>query len=529
LLPFEPREAVQVGGFGLTLLEGCAAGSFLVLAWAGRRRLLALVRRPPLALIALAAYAAAHMLSAVLAPEENARAARFALRMMAMAGFGVLVAATAPAARRKGLLALVLTTLVVAALALAEGLGVRQLDPVLDLFREMPFNVAGARRASAGSEYPNQAAAFMMCGLLALTGLSCDRARAVRFVLPLSALIVLGLLFTYSRGALVAAGVGLVAQAIFCSRRESRLAVVPAATLAVLVGGSAAFAWTEEVFRLRVGSEGTEAWYSAAYEPSERTLDLRPGESRPTRVRLTNTGKKTWTAGPAFHLSYHWYDLARRTMEDGGRTRLPADLGPGTSVVLEASVTAPRDPGHYLLVWDMVHEHTTWFSGQGVPTVNVPTQVAGAGPEPPDVDWEGAPPDLSLAWRPSRSDLWRLAAGMWAERPWTGFGSDTFRWVYGARAGRRYWDERVFANNTLLEAGATTGTLGAVALVLTVLAAGFSAAQRGRGAASGIALLGLVVGLAAHGVVDYLLAFTGHYLLFGFVIGSCAALPSELG
>ncbi len=515
----------------MTLLEACAAGAFLVLAWAGRRRLLALVRRPPLALIALAAYAVAHLLSAVLAPEQSARAAKFALRMVAMAGFGVLVAATGPETRRKGLVALVVTVLVVAALALAEGLGVRRLDPVLDLFREMPFNVAGARRATAGSEYPNQAAAFLMCGLLALTGLWCDRARAVFFVLPLSALMVGGLLFTYSRGALVAAGVGLVAQALFSSRREPRRAVVPAAALAVLVGGSAAFAWTEEVFRLRVGSEGTDAWYSAAYEPIERSLDLRPGESRATRVRVTNTGKKTWTAGPAFHLSYHWFDPTRRTMEDGGRTRLPADLGPGASVVLEALVTAPRNPGRYFLVWDMVHEHTTWFSGQGVPTLTVPTRVGERGPEPPDVAWGGAPPDLSLAWRPSRSDLWRLAAGMWAERPFSGFGSDSFRWMYGPRAGRRYWDERVFANNALLEAGATTGTLGAAALVLTLVAAGFAAGRSAARAdtANGMALLGLVVGLAAHGVVDYLLAFTGHYLLFAFVVGSCAALPSEVG
>jgi O-antigen ligase len=123
---------------------------------------------------------------------------------------------------------------------------------------------------------------------------------------------------------------------------------------------------------------------------------------------------------------------------------------------------------------------------------------------------------------------------MWAERPWTGFGSDSFRWTYGPRAGRP-GDVRVFANDTLLEAGATTGTLGATALLLTLVMAGVSA---GRGAAvaawgsvelaSSLALFGLVLGLAAHGVVDYVLAFTGHYLLFAFVVGACAALPREV-
>jgi O-antigen ligase len=535
LLPFEPRDALRVGGFGLTLLEAGAAVAALVLAWAGRGLLLALVRRPPLPLLALGAFAMAHMLSAVLAPEQNARAAKFALRMVAMAGFAVLVAAAPPEARKKGLHALVLTTLVVAGLALAEGLGARWLDPLLALFREMPFNVAGARRASAGSEYPNQAAAFLMCGLLALAGLSCARPRALRVVVPLSAALVGGLLFTYSRGALAATGVGLVAQAVVLGRRGLRSAVVPLAVLGVVIGVSVVFARTEEVFRLRVGSEGTDAWYAATYEPAERSLDLQPGEAHWTRIRVTNTGRKAWIAGPAFHLSYHWIDPALGTTEDGGRTRLPGDLGPGASVMLEAEVTAPRAEGRYLLAWDMVHEHTTWFSAQGVRAVVVPARIASVGSALPAAPPDAAFVDPSLAWRPSRAELWALAAGMWAERPWTGIGSDSFRWTYGSRAARRYWDRRVFANDTLLEVGATTGTFGAAALVLTLAAAGFAAARgslAGPGGselvASGIALFGLVLALAAHGVVDYLLAFTGHYLLFAFVVGSSAALPGEV-
>jgi len=41
-------------------------------------------------------------------------------------------------------------------------------------------------------------------------------------------------------------------------------------------------------------------------------------------------------------------------------------------------------------------------------------------------------------------------------------------------------------------------------------------------------LLGLVIALLAHGVVDYVLAFTGHYLLLAFVVGSCAAQPGDV-
>jgi hypothetical protein len=221
--------------------------------------------------------------------------------------------------------------------------------------------------------------------------------------------------------------------------------------------------------------------------------------------------------------------------EDGSRSSLPGDLGPGASVVLEAEVTAPRSEGRYLLAWDMVHEHTTWFSEQGVRAAVVPTRVAAAGSELPPGGSGSTPLDQILGWRPSRRELWRLAAGMWAERPWTGFGSDSFRWSYGARAGRRYWDARIFANSTLLEAGATTGTFGVAALVLTLVAAASASGRSAAGAAwgseqaaSSIALFGVVAGLAAHGVVDYLLAFTGQYLLFAFVVGSCAVLPREV-
>ena len=534
LLPFEPRGALRLGGLSFTLLEAAAAAAAVALAWGGRQRLIPLARHPPLPLAALGAYALAHLLSAVLAPEENARAGRFALRMAAMAAFGVLVAAAPRGARRKGLLALVFGAMVVAALAWGEGLGLRGLDFVLAPFREMPFNVAGLRRASAGSEYPNLAAAFLMCGLLASTGLLAERPRSLTLIGPASVVLVGALLFTYSRGALVATGLGLLAQAAFVRRRGTRWPVAPLAAVVVLVVGSSLFASTEEVFRLRLGRTGADDWYSATYEPNETSLSLWPGETRSTKVKVTNTGPKTWTEREAFHLSYHWFRPDRRSMEDGGRARLGRDLGRGESAVLEARITAPRDEGRYLLVWDMVHEHTTWFSGQGVRVAVVPTRVGlAAGADVPDAPLDPSLIATTLAWRPTRGELWRLAAGMWAERPWAGFGSDSFRWSYGPRAGHRYWDVRIFANNTLLEAAATTGTLGAASLLLTLLASAVAGARSGSVAgppdvAVRATLFGLVIALLAHGVVDYVLAFTGHYLLLAFVVGSCAALPGDV-
>jgi hypothetical protein len=238
----------------------------------------------------------------------------------------------------------------------------------------------------------------------------------------------------------------------------------------------------------------------------------------------------------AFHLSYHWYDRDRKTLADGGRTELPADVPPGASVVLKAELVAPGRTGRYLLIWDMVHENTTWFSGQGVRPL--PVDVLVGRPEATASSTSPLPTE-ELGWRPGRAELWRIALAIWQTRPLLGAGPDNFRWLYGRYAGKSFWDTRVFANNTLLEAAATTGSLGALALALTFAASLGTAYRRlstlrhGSASEQSIALLGLVTGVLAHGVVDYLLAFTGHYLFLGLLVGLIAAPqntpPRQLG
>jgi O-antigen ligase/polysaccharide polymerase Wzy-like membrane protein len=303
---------------------------------------------------------------------------------------------------------------------------------------------------------------------------------------------------------------------------------------------SAAFALRGEVFRLRLATEGTTAWYGARYAPAETQLTLRAGEERRTEVRVTNAGLKAWTGAEGFALSYHWFEPGRRRLVDGPRTPLPRALAQGDGAALDALVQAPPDAGCYLLVWDMVHENTTWFSGQGVAPAAVTavvgetdaracaTAMAGmesAGDPPPTPSAAGHRPSVRLGGQPARRELWAAALAMWRDRPWTGMGPDNFRRLYGRYAGRAFWDERVSANNLVLETGATTGLLGVLALAGTLGAAGLSAVRQARGE-SGVeaaAVLGLLAALAAHGVVDYTLGFTGPYLLAAFAVGSAAA------
>lgn len=513
-------------GFEVTLLEAVAGLVLGVLVVTHRAELRERVPAKPLALLCLTGYAVIHAVSAALAEEHRELAWKFAARMAVMALFGWVVAAAPAPARRRALAALVASGAVVALLALAEGMGLRALDSFLAHFRETPFNVGGSRRATGGSEYPNQAAAFLMYALLAWAGLS-HRVR-LWLALSVSALLSAGMLFTYSRGALVASGLGLLA-ALAATRSRPALARGPRLALFALVLTAAAFAASGEVFRLRLESEGTSTWYGARYEPEDATLTLAPREARRVRVRVTNAGRKTWARQEAFHLSYHWYQPERRTLQDGGRTELPVDVPPGASVLLDAEVVAPDRQGRYRLVWDMVHEDTTWFSGQGVRPEAVDAVVGR--PEAPVPPSAAQLPPASLGWRPSRAELWRIALKLWRAYPVWGVGPDNFRWLYGRHAGEPFWDTRVFANNTLLEAAATTGSLGLVALALTFLAA-LRASYRGLMAApdaSTLALLGMTVAVLAHGLVDYVLAFTGHYLFFGFLIGSIgAARESDL-
>jgi hypothetical protein len=259
---------------------------------------------------------------------------------------------------------------------------------------------------------------------------------------------------------------------------------------------------------------------------------MRPGESRRARVRITNAGRKAWARGGEFQLSYHWYDVARSTLADGGRTNPPRGLEPGQSAVVEALIVAPARVGRYLLIWDMVHERAAWFSGQGVPPASVGVVVG----EPPAADAAGDAEPLGTGpgFRPERAELWKAAVSMWRQHPLLGVGPDNFRWLYGRYLRQPFWDRRVFANNTLLEAAATTGSLGALALVLTFafgLLSGYRLLALPEASTRGepLALLGVLLGLLIHGLADYVLAFTGHYLLLGLAAGFVSARETEPG
>ncbi len=117
--------------------------------------------------------------------------------------------------------------------------------------------------------------------------------------------------------------------------------------------------------------------FRAAYQiPALPQLGL--GGIATVPVTLTNIGQSifpTLTSNPV-DLGFHWYDATGKTVVwDGARTKLPADLGPGQSVTVQARVPAPPDAGAYSLRFDLVQEGISWFSAMGVQMGSTPVVV----------------------------------------------------------------------------------------------------------------------------------------------------------
>jgi len=530
VLPFEPRRPTWgILGLELTLLEAVAAAALALLACANRERLVRLRARAPVPVLLLWSYVAANGLSAALAPVNRVMAAKFVLRMAGAGVAALVLAATPRDVLRRAAPALALACGAVAVLAILEGSGVRALDPFLDRFRDGPYWLGESRRASAGSENPNLAAALLVYGLLVSVGLATLRPALAASLLPATVLLALGLLFTYSRGGLGALLAGLATLWLSLVRRRLPTRAVALAVPTVL-GVGVAFVAAEGPWPLRPFSGTTAPAYAARYEPAEGSLALARRERRGVAVTVTNTGLRPWAAAV---LGCSWQRVDAALALDGQATsacpvtRVPG-AAPGDSVRVEAAVVAPDAEGRYRLVLDLVADGWV-LSSAGVPPAILAVNVGGgAGAAPPPDPGPSAPAR-------GRGDLWRTAVSIWREHPITGIGPDNFRWVHAAYAawpGRGAQDTLVPANNLFLEAAASTGSLGLLALVATLAAtaraawAALAGAHRPQDAVSGAVLLALTAALVVHGTVDSFLGFTAHYLFLGLVVGAAGALAA---
>jgi len=550
LLPFEPmRPVAHALGFEMSLLEVAAllllstAGLLLGLYPKGGYR-----RRPvPLAAWALVLLVA-FVVSAGAAAPPRILPFKFTLRLMAgVVTFVLTSSSLAPVARWGVVFAgLFVAGGLTAILSIVEALHPVAMAPWLAPFREHPFEVGGQPRVTATFAYPNTTAGFLVLALpAALYFVSLERTgRRLRALAGVAAIgMFASILLTRSRGAVVGAASGASLQWLWLRRRRpesSRFLVWPLLGVVALVAASSLSGLFDPTFLGRITNEGDATWYRVSIlpgspsSPETGSISLEPEERRTMRVRVRNTGTMAWPSEKGdFFLSYRWFVVNERDIVplgvDGTRTPLADALAPGEEVTLESDVRAPAEPGQYLLVWDMVHGRETWFSdktGFGAP---VPVAVGGSG-EGPHIDPFAVRERMaSLAWRPGRLELWRLAVSLYRQRPVLGVGPDNFRWLYGHAAGRSSWDTRTFSNSLYLEILATTGLFGTAAFGLLV-ASTFSGLYRvdSRDATLAAASVSAaLVGFLVHGVFDYLLALTPIYLAFWILLGVASAAIRE--
>lgn len=109
---------------------------------------------------------------------------------------------------------------------------------------------------------------------------------------------------------------------------------------------------------------------------------LKAGERQPIYVRIKNTSDATWPAlgqadgAFAVRAGNHWLNEHETiVVQDDVRALLLFDLPPGQEMELPLTVTAPRQPGRYILEIDMVQELVAWFGSRGSKTLRLDVSV----------------------------------------------------------------------------------------------------------------------------------------------------------
>ncbi len=516
--PFERALPGSIFGFTLTTVEVAIAIALTAAAIAWSTRPASFEWRTPISwpLVALVACAA---IAAVLAPEFRGNAIRVTARLAVAAILFVVVANVARSDRiaKQIAAALLAAAAVVGVVAILELAQLPWVLNALKAFRPGFHVVGGQLRATSTLFYPTITSMFLEVAFaLGLVWLASSRLAFVALVFTGA-----GVVATFTRSGLITITLSLLIYGgvLFMRRQRwggehSRLALLAAALVAlVLVSRS------PQMLVARMSVEGSQDWYGASYDVPSR-LTLRPDSFNDIDVTLTNQGRLTWqsTATPPFALSYHWLDAGTEDVVifDGLRTPFAQPVEPEDDVTMTARVRAPGYPGTYVLVWDVVQEHRTWLSLEGVFPGRTVTSVEGT-PVGAPLPSRGRMPAGVM--RMPRSVLWQTALTIARAHPLIGIGPDNFRHTYGRHLGLAAWDERVHANNSYIEVMVGMGVVGVAAFSWLMFAAtreGWRLLQSTADARLPIvaAAAAACAAIATHALVDSFLTFTPTYTVF---------------
>lgn len=87
------------------------------------------------------------------------------------------------------------------------------------------------------------------------------------------------------------------------------------------------------------------------------------GSTREIKLEIRNTGGSAWQLGEGLAIAAHWEtpDGGRKVF-DGVRSSIDHEVAPGETLKLRALLEIPKNPGRWMLRWDMVREGHYWFS-----------------------------------------------------------------------------------------------------------------------------------------------------------------------
>ena len=131
-----------------------------------------------------------------------------------------------------------------------------------------------------------------------------------------------------------------------------------------------------------------EAGFKAQITLANPPAKLRGGQKETIQVKIKNASDVQWYARGGevntnpdnrFYLAAgnRWLKAQGEQLVTNmdGRYGLPRNLKPGEEVEVPLQITAPKDPGEYILEVDLVQEQVAWFSDKGSPTAKVKIAV----------------------------------------------------------------------------------------------------------------------------------------------------------
>jgi hypothetical protein len=130
-----------------------------------------------------------------------------------------------------------------------------------------------------------------------------------------------------------------------------------------------------------------DSGYKAQITFADPSLKLRAGQKETITVKVKNVSNLVWwrrggetneRPDNKFYIAVgnRWLDKdGKPTSEEEGHNGISKDLKPGEEIEMPLQITAPKQPGDYILNLDMVQEGVTWFGEKGSTTTKAKVTV----------------------------------------------------------------------------------------------------------------------------------------------------------